>query len=73
METLTASDFTVEYSISEEMWNLFNVQMGTHSLLPVGGSSPDHVGQALPVVTFESFIEHYFTKKLNSLPKVLHD
>jgi hypothetical protein len=25
IETLTASDFTVEYSVSEEMWNLFNI------------------------------------------------
>lgn len=29
--TLTASDFTVEYTITEDMWNLFNVQLGTHT------------------------------------------
>jgi len=42
IETLTASDFTVEYTISEEMWNLFNLQLGAHSALPAGSCSPDH-------------------------------
>lgn len=70
---LTASDFTVEYSITEEMWNLFNVQLGSHSQLPLGGSSPSHIGEGLPVVTFEAFLEHYFTRKLNRCPKVIED
>lgn len=70
---LTASDFTVEYFITEEMWNLFNVQLGSHSQLPAGGSSPSHIGEGLPVVTFEAFLEHYFTRKLNRCPKVIED
>jgi len=27
----------------------------------------------LPVVTFEAFLEHYFTRKLNRVPKVIED
>jgi len=55
------------------MWNLFNLQLGTHSSLVVGGAAPNHQGIGLPVVTFEAFIEHYFTRKLNRCPKVLED
>ena len=42
IETLTASDFTVEYTITEDMWNLFIVQLGSHNRLPIGNSSPNH-------------------------------
>lgn len=65
VQTLTASDFTVEYVITEEMWNLFNIQLGTHALLPVAHAAPDHTKYGLPVMTFEAFIEHSFTTKLN--------
>lgn len=27
----------------------------------------------MPVVTFEAFLEHYFTRKLNRVPKVIED
>jgi hypothetical protein len=70
---LTASDFTVEYTITEDMWNLFNVQLMTHAQLPAGGSAPDHTGIGLPVVTFEAFLEFYITKKLSALPHVVED
>lgn len=73
LDNLTSSDFTIEYTITEDMWNLFNVQLGSHAQLPLGGSSPNHVGEGLPVVTFEAFLEHYFTRKLNRCPKVIED
>lgn len=47
------------------MWAQFNLELGRHSLLPAGKSSPDHTGIGLPVVTFEAFLEAYFTTKLN--------
>ena len=44
LKNLTSSDFTVVYTITEEMWNLFIVQLGSHSTLPTGGSAPEHTG-----------------------------
>jgi hypothetical protein len=73
IQTLTASDWTIEYTISEEMWNLFNIQLGSHSQLPISQAAPDHTKYGLPVMTFEAFLEHHFTLKLNQLPKVLED
>lgn len=49
------------------------VQLGSHATLPSGGSAPDHIGAGLPVVTFEAFLEHYFTRKLNRMPKIIED
>jgi len=65
VDNLTASDFTVEFTVTEHMWAQFNLELGRHSLLPAGKSSPDHTGIGLPVVTFEAFLEAYFTTKLN--------
>ena len=30
IENLTCSDFTIEYAISQQMWDMFNVQLGSH-------------------------------------------
>lgn len=73
IDNLTCSDFTIEYSISKEMWNLFNVQLGSHSQLAAGGAAPNHVGMGLPVATMEAFLEHYLTRKLNRCPRVIED
>jgi len=73
IDNMTTSDFTVEYTVTEEMWNLFTVQLGSHATLPTGASAPDHVGLGLPVVTFEAFLEHYLTRKLNRMPKIIED
>ena len=73
INNLTASDFTVEWTITDNIWNVFNLQLSQHALLPPGNSAPNHVGASLPVVTFEAYIEHYFTKKLNQLPKINED
>jgi hypothetical protein len=55
------------------MWETFNLQLANHSQLPSGGAATDHRGTGLPVLTFEAFIEHYFTRKLNRVPKVIED
>ena len=55
------------------MWAKFNNGIGAHSQLPTGSAAPNHSEIALPVVTFEAFLEHYFTMKLNALPKVLEN
>lgn len=73
INNLTASDFTVEWTITDNIWNVFNLQLSQHALLPPGNSAPNHVGASLPVCTFEAYIEHYFTKKLNQLPKINED
>jgi len=66
MENLTASDFTVEYLVTDEMWHSFNAALDKHSReIAVGSAAPDHQGKGLPVVTFEAFLEHYFVLKLN--------
>ena len=70
IDTLTASDYTVEYVISESMWETFNLQLGSHAQLPAGNSAPNHNVAGLPVVTFEAFLEHYFTHKLNQMPYI---
>jgi len=71
LENLTASDFTVEYVISEDMWHKFNSEHDRHLKdIPVQISAPDHTGKNLRVVTFEAFIEHYFLEKLNKLPAI---
>jgi len=49
------------------------VQHNTHAQLPAGGAAPNHIGEALPVVTFEAFLEHYFTRKLNRVPAIIED
>jgi hypothetical protein len=41
--------------------------------LPAGGAAVNHIGKGLPVMTFEAYIEHYFTRKLNRCPKVIED
>ena len=38
-----------------------------------GSAAPDHQGHGLPVLTFEVFLEYYFTKKLNKCPHVNED
>lgn len=55
------------------MWNLFNIQLGSHTNLPVSQAAPDHTKYGLPVMTFEAFLEHYFTTRLNMCPKILED
>lgn len=72
LQTLTASDFTIEVTITEPMWDKFNVELGKHAELPKGGAAPDHTSIKLPVVTFEAYLEHVLCKKLNALPKI-HD
>lgn len=73
IDNLTSSDFTIEYQVTEEMWNLFKVQLASHNSLPKGGAAPHHEDKGLPVVTFEAFLEHYFTRKLNRVPKIIED
>ena len=73
IENLTCGDFTIEYQVDQEMWDTFNVQLANHTQLPAGGAAANHVGSGLPVLTFEAFIEHYFTRKLNRVPKVIED
>jgi hypothetical protein len=73
IENLTSGDFTIEYQVDQEMWDTFNLQLSNHSQLPSGGAATDHRGTGLPVLTFEAFIEHYFTRKLNRVPKVLEE
>ena len=41
--------------------------------MPAGGAAVNHIGKGLPVMTFEGFLEHYFTRKLNRCPKVIED
>lgn len=55
------------------MWAEFNTQIASHSQLPLGGAAPVHDGMGLPVVTFEAFLEHYFTRRLNRCPKITED
>lgn len=74
MENLTASDFTVEYLVTDEMWHSFNSALDKFSReIAVGAAAPDHQGKGLPVVTFEAFLEHYFVLKLNQLPFINED
>lgn len=70
LDTLTAGDFTIEITVSDEMWTQFNVQLGTHAQLPRGQAAPNHTDVGLPVVTFEAFMEAKICEKLNALPKV---
>lgn len=72
MKTLTASDFTVEMTITEALWNQFIVNLANHKdSLPMGKAAPDHKAhKGLPVVTFEAFLEEEVSKKLNKVPYV---
>lgn len=73
IDNLTSSDFTIEYEITKQMWDDFNANLASHSTLPEGGAAAYHVGQGLPVVTLEAFLEHYFTRVLNRCPRVIED
>ena len=43
MENLTASDFTVEYLVTDEMWHSFNSALDKFSReIAVGAAAPDH-------------------------------
>lgn len=72
MKTLTASDFTVEMTVTEALWNQFIVNLANHKdSLPMGKAAPDHkTHKGLPVVTFEAFLEEKLTEKLNKVPYV---
>ena len=70
LQTLTASDFTIEITITEDMWNVFNVHLGKHAELPTGSAAPNHLETKLPVVTFEAYLEATLCARLNSLPKI---
>jgi len=72
MKTLTASDFTVEMTVTEALWNQFIVNLANHKdELPMGKAAPDHkTHKGLPVVTFEAFLEEKLTAKLNKVPAV---
>lgn len=76
VETLTASDFTCEITITQDMWIDFNAKIaGFHQQLPTGRAAPDHSASqvGLPVVTFEAFLEDTLCKRLNKCPKINHD
>lgn len=75
MKTLTASDFTVEMTITEDVWNHFVANLANHvDTLPKGRAAPDHkTHKGLPVVTFEAFLEDKLTEKLNKVPYVNED
>ena len=49
------------------------MHLASHNTLPKGGAAPHHAYKGLPVVTFEAFLEHYFTRKLNRVPKIIED
>lgn len=72
MKTLTASDFTVEMTITEAVWNQFLANLANHKdSLPMGKAAPDHkTHKGLPVVTFEAFLEDKISEKLNKVPFV---
>lgn len=75
VSTLTASDFTVEMTITESIWALFKENLSSHvDNLPVGGAAPNHTKKkGLPVVTFEAFLEKHICEFLSKKPKVNKD
>lgn len=72
VSTLTASDFTVEMTITESIWALFKENLANHAEnLPVGGAAPNHTTKkGLPVVTFEAFLEKHICEFLSKRPKI---
>lgn len=42
IDNLTASDFTIEYAISQSMWDQFTAELHVHNQTVLGGAAPDH-------------------------------
>ena len=52
MNNISAADFTVKYTISENMWDTFKNETYKHLQLPSSQSAPEHQSVDLKVVTF---------------------
>ena len=42
IDNLTCSDFTIEYAISQSMWDQFVSELHVHNQTVLGGAAPDH-------------------------------
>jgi len=73
IDNLTCSDFTIEYAISQSMWDQFVSELHVHNQTVLGGAAPDHQNQGLPVVTMEAFLEHQLTRRLNKCRPIMED
>lgn len=73
IDNLTCSDFTIEYAISQSMWDQFSDELHVHNQTVLGGAAPDHQNAGLPVVTMEAFLEHQLTRRLNKCKPILEN
>ena len=72
LETVTAGDFTVEMTITQQQWDKFNGDLTRYQKeIGLGRAAPNHVANKIPIVTFEAFLEDWLEKKLTNLPKAL--
>ncbi len=73
LTTTTAADFTAELTIHEDQWNeLFLIMSRIPEPMPTH-AVPSMTEMRRPVIALAQHIENEFTRKLDMLPKVLHD
>lgn len=67
VETVTASDFTVEYVISDEVWAKFQTMSATVAMV-----NPElkNMGK---LMQFENYLEKQLIEKINKFDHVIND
>ena len=67
VETVTASDFTVEYVISDEVWAKFQTMSATVAMV-----NPElkNMGK---LMQFENYLEKQLIEKINKFEHVIND
>ena len=65
VETVTASDFTVEYTVTDAVWRYFKAKADvTEAMQPSGAGL---------LMQFENYLEDQLIKKLNTFPHVINN
>ena len=67
VETVTASDFTVEYAITEEVWTHFKNRKDA-----IAEKYPENQGLGL-LMQFENYLESELIAKMNTFPHVINN